>query len=89
MPSPQTLVANLLSFPVACTDWTLLSADLRFLYLDPVLADHLADQAALLIGKSLLDFVHPEEQSSAKQDLRNVLDSRTMHGSVTRYASSP
>ncbi|KDR76327.1 hypothetical protein GALMADRAFT_247715 [Galerina marginata CBS 339.88] len=68
--------------------WTLLSSDLHFIYLDPVLASHLEDQAELLIGKSLLSFVHPDEQASAKQDLGSVLDSRTLHGSVTRVRFS-
>ncbi|KAI0064785.1 hypothetical protein BV25DRAFT_1869046 [Artomyces pyxidatus] len=68
--------------------WTLLSADLNFIYLDPVLSHHLSDQADSLIGKSLLDFVHPDEQASAKHDLGNVLQSRTLHGSVTRMRYS-
>ena len=69
-------------FPPA--DWALLSADLNFLYLDPVLQSHLAEQADLLVGKTLINFVHPDEQKSAKQDLGSVLESRTLHGSVTR-----
>ncbi|KIK95426.1 hypothetical protein PAXRUDRAFT_827017 [Paxillus rubicundulus Ve08.2h10] len=64
--------------------WSLLSSDLQFIYLDPVLACHLEDQADLLIGESLLAFVHPEEQSSARVDLAEALEQRTMHGSVTR-----
>jgi len=63
----------------------MLSTDLQFIYLDPVLASHLEDQAELLVGKSLLSFVHPDEQASANQDLGSVLQSRTLHGSVTRY----
>lgn len=66
-------------------DWAMLSTDLHFIYLDPVLQNHLQEQADSLVGKSLLSFVHPEEQASAKQDLGGVLDSRTLHGSVTRY----
>jgi hypothetical protein len=76
------LFIYLVSFPV---DWSLLSSDLDFIYLDPVLASHLEEQSELLVGKSLLSFVHPDEQASAKQDLGNVLESRTLHGSVTRY----
>ncbi|KIJ67065.1 hypothetical protein HYDPIDRAFT_109065 [Hydnomerulius pinastri MD-312] len=64
--------------------WSLLSSDLHFIYLDPVLASHLDDQAGLLIGKSLLSFVHPEEQATARGDLAEALEQRTMHGSVTR-----
>ncbi|TFY82225.1 hypothetical protein EWM64_g1787, partial [Hericium alpestre] len=68
--------------------WTLLSSDLRFIYLDPVLTAHLCEQAPLLIGKSVFEFVHPDEQASAKHDLGNVLESRTLHGSVTRMRFS-
>lgn len=57
------------------------------MYLDPVLASHLAEQADLLLGKSLLEFVHPDEQASAENDLGGVLKSRTLHGSVTRSVS--
>ena len=71
------------------SDWSLLSSDLRFIYLDPVLASHLEDQAELLIGKSLLNFVHPEEQASARADLAEALEHRTMHGTVTRSVSLP
>lgn len=65
-----------------------MSSELQFIYLDPVLASHLDEQAELLVGKSLLSFVHPDEQASAKQDLGSVLESRTLHGSVTRCVSS-
>ena len=81
-PSPvpfPCLLANIIAI-----DWTLLTADLTFLYLDPVLASHLGEQADLLIGKPLLAYVHPDEQASAKVDLGAVLESRTLHGSVTR-----
>lgn len=64
--------------------WSLLSSELDFVYLDPVLANHLETQADLLIGKSLLSFVHPEEQATARADLAEALEQRTMHGSVTR-----
>ncbi|KAF8269555.1 hypothetical protein EI94DRAFT_1724967 [Lactarius quietus] len=68
--------------------WTLLSSDLHFVYLDPVLSYHLVDQADLLIGRSLLEFVHPDEQTSAKNDLGNVLSTKALHGSVTRMRYS-
>jgi hypothetical protein len=71
--------------PLFTVDWALLSSDLDFIYLDPVLASHLEQQSELLVGKSLMSFVHPDEHASAKQDLGNVLESRTLHGSVTRY----
>ncbi|KII89928.1 hypothetical protein PLICRDRAFT_174736 [Plicaturopsis crispa FD-325 SS-3] len=68
--------------------WALLSSDLHFIYLDPVLASHLEEQADSLVGKSLLSFVHPDEQASAKKDLGDVLESRILHGSVTRVRYS-
>ncbi|KAG9078748.1 hypothetical protein FS749_009192 [Ceratobasidium sp. UAMH 11750] len=64
--------------------WGLLDAELRFLYLDPTCYVHMGEQAPALIGTCLLDYVHHDEQHSARADLRNVLDSRTLHGSVTR-----
>lgn len=69
-------------------DWALLSADLQFIYFDPVLAGHLEDQAENLVGQSLLNFIHPDERETAKQDLESVLDSKTLHGSVTRCVLS-
>lgn len=68
--------------------WALLSSALDFIYLDPVLAHHLHHQHELLIGKSLLAFVHPDEQAKAQVDLGNVLQSRVLHGSVTRVRYS-
>ncbi|KAF8526027.1 hypothetical protein BU17DRAFT_62559 [Hysterangium stoloniferum] len=68
--------------------WALLNAGLEFLYIDPVLHSHLGPQADAIIGKSLLEFVHPDEHASAQQDLGKVLESRTLHGSVTRVRYS-
>ncbi|KIP05026.1 hypothetical protein PHLGIDRAFT_92699 [Phlebiopsis gigantea 11061_1 CR5-6] len=68
--------------------WALLSSDLRFVYLDPVLQSHLSEQADDLVGRPLLQFVHPDEQTSARNDLGGVLESRTLHGSVTRVRYS-
>ncbi|KAF8604222.1 hypothetical protein BDV93DRAFT_110352 [Ceratobasidium sp. AG-I] len=68
--------------------WSLLDAELRYLYLDPACNVHMGEQAQALIGTCLLDYVHPDEQHSARADLRNVLDSRTLHGSVTRVRYS-
>ncbi|KAF9476684.1 hypothetical protein BDN70DRAFT_934821 [Pholiota conissans] len=90
-PAPAAYPADHLPLPkvgqTRCY-WTMLSAELQFIYLDPVLASHLGPQAEALVGKSLLSFVHPDEQASAKQDLGGVLDSRTLHGSVTRVRFS-
>ncbi|KAF5377336.1 hypothetical protein D9757_008021 [Collybiopsis confluens] len=64
--------------------WALLSAHLQFIYLDPVLQLHLQDQSDDLAGKPLLRFVHPDERATAQRDLHGVLQSKTLHGSVTR-----
>ncbi|KAF8625538.1 hypothetical protein AX15_005305 [Amanita polypyramis BW_CC] len=68
--------------------WALLNSSLDFIYLDPVLSVHLAEQADLLLGKSLIQFVHPDEQTSAKHDIGGVVDRKTMHGSITRIRFS-
>jgi hypothetical protein len=65
-------------------DWNILDSELRYLYLDPTCYVHMGKEAEKVIGTCLLDYVHPDEQQSARADLRNVLDSRTLHGSVTR-----
>ncbi|KAI0033555.1 hypothetical protein K488DRAFT_69807 [Vararia minispora EC-137] len=67
--------------------WTLVSSALTFVYLDPVLAHHLQDQAELLIGKSIIDFVHQDEQQSAQRDLTEVFHSGNLDGTLTRQAS--
>ena len=74
--------------PSFSPDWALLSSDLQFIYMDPVFTAHLEEQADALAGKSLFDFIHPDEQASAKHDLGTVIDSRTLHGSVTRCVLS-
>jgi len=67
------------------SDWTLLSTtDLRFIYLDPVLQFHLEEQASELINRSLLEFIHPDEQATAWDDLGQVIGSKNFHGSITR-----
>ena len=69
---------------IGAIDWALLSSSLEFLFLDPVLRYHLREQASRILGCSLLDFVHPEEQDLARRDLGEVLDERALYGSVTR-----
>ncbi|KAF8206521.1 hypothetical protein K438DRAFT_1905128 [Mycena galopus ATCC 62051] len=88
-PAPAPVPKN--SIPaVAQTScyWALLSANLDFVHVDPIFANHLGSQAQDCIGKSLITFVHPEGQKSAQQDLGHVLESRTLHGSVTRVVFS-
>ncbi|VDB88418.1 unnamed protein product [Peniophora sp. CBMAI 1063] len=68
--------------------WTLLSSSLRFLYLDPVLQYHLQDQASLLVGRSIIDLVHPDEQYAAQRDLSDVLQTGNLDGTLTRMRFS-
>lgn len=65
-------------------DWALLAPNLTFIYLDPVLASHLQEQAHLIVGEPLLSFVHQDEQASARADLGSVIHGRALHGTVTR-----
>ena len=69
------------------TDWTLLNANLQFLFLDPVLTVHMKEQADGLIGRSLLEFVHPDERQDASIDLHDVVEKHALHGTVTRQDS--
>lgn len=56
------------------------------MFCDPVLQSHMGSEKDLIIGKSFFDFVHPQERAQAKEDLRNIVASRTLFGSVTRCA---
>ncbi|PWZ00975.1 hypothetical protein BCV70DRAFT_86351 [Testicularia cyperi] len=75
--------------------WALLSADhsrssgpsgdrLHFVYLDPVLQQHMAQQADSLVGTDFFDYVHPEERERVCEDMGKIVESRTLFGSVTR-----
>ncbi|CBQ70334.1 conserved hypothetical protein [Sporisorium reilianum SRZ2] len=75
--------------------WALLSADhskghgptgekLEFVYLDPTLQQHMAEQAAKMVGSDFYDYVHPEERDRVCDDMQKIVESRTLFGSVTR-----
>ena len=38
-----------------------------------------------MLGKNLVDFIHPEEKEAAKNDFAKFRSSTTIFGSVTRY----
>ncbi|KAJ4476231.1 hypothetical protein J3R30DRAFT_415997 [Lentinula aciculospora] len=76
---------QLLEFPQQRCYWALLSADLEFMYIDPAMQ---SDIGGTIVGRSLLEFVHPEEKSTAQQDLGLVLQSNTVHGSITHVRFS-
>ncbi|TKY85188.1 hypothetical protein EX895_006268 [Sporisorium graminicola] len=75
--------------------WALLSADhskgngptgekLEFVYLDPILQQHMAEQASQMVGSDFYDYVHPEERDRVCDDMQKIVESRTLFGSVTR-----
>ncbi|KAG8937283.1 hypothetical protein FRC02_000053 [Tulasnella sp. 418] len=64
--------------------WLLLSSQLQIMYLDPVLEAHMGPQGPLLSTRCILDFIHPQELPSARNDLSEVLRSKGLDGSVTR-----
>lgn len=75
--------------------WALLSADysngngptgkkLQFVYLDPILQQHMAEQTEQLVGSNFYDYVHPEERDRVSDDMQKIVESRTLFGSVTR-----
>lgn len=37
-----------------------------------------------LLGRSMYDFLHPAEEHQAKVDLAKFVESRSVHGAVTR-----
>ncbi|KAG6907960.1 hypothetical protein DXG01_006748 [Tephrocybe rancida] len=59
--------------------WALLSSELEFIYLEPLLAE----QAPFLLGKALLSFVHPDDQAILKLKIA-VLQSFNITVRVTR-----
>ncbi|KAI9277080.1 hypothetical protein BDA99DRAFT_126014 [Phascolomyces articulosus] len=76
-------------FTKACF-WAILDPEqFRFLYLPDSIAqitvgDENRSICDLLQNRSLLDFIHPDEFTSAKTDLEQFLSVRTLAGSITR-----
>lgn len=74
--------------------WAILSRSLQFVYLDPILHDHLGGEVPLFLSCNLLDFVHPDEVASLKLDLLPVegvvsgVEAAGVFGSVTRCVGS-
>lgn len=55
-----------------------------FVFLDPIFAKHIGTGAETMLGTSFFDYIHPEEKARAEQDMRNIVDSKTLFGSVSR-----
>lgn len=66
------------------TDWALLSSQLSFMFLDPTLQLHMSLEGPTLAGRSILDFVHPDEVVSARRDLLRTARHKEINGSVTK-----
>ncbi|KAG8885682.1 hypothetical protein FRB97_000125 [Tulasnella sp. 331] len=54
------------------------------MYMDPTLQIHMGPQGPSMAGRSILDFVHPDEVDSARRDLSRVSQNKEINGSVTR-----
>lgn len=69
--------------------WALLSTNLTFLSVDPLLTMELSGEGEFLLGRSLVEFVQPEEQAGARTDIENIINSRVLGGGVTitRFSS--
>lgn len=71
--------------------WSILSSNLDFVFLDPILHTHLGDESCLLLGTNLLNYIHPDEQENMRDDLVSResesgggVESGGVFGSVTR-----
>ena len=68
--------------------WAILSPALDFVFVDPILHTHLADECSKFIGTSLLEYVHPEEVVKMSKDLVSEagggVEGGGVFGSMTR-----
>lgn len=67
--------------------WAILSTmseRLDFLYVDPVFSRHLSSKSNDILGSSFFDYIHPAEEERTRVDMKNIIGSRTLFGSVTR-----
>lgn len=64
--------------------WTVMDCKMNFKYLDPVLQEHMGEQAPVMLTKNLVDFIHPEEKEAAEADFAKFRTGTTIFGSVTR-----
>jgi hypothetical protein len=70
--------------------WCILSPTLHFVFVDPILHTHLEEQSKAFIGSNLLDYVHPDERQSLREDLMpkvgdaGGIEGSGVFGSITR-----
>ncbi|BEI86371.1 hypothetical protein CcaverHIS002_0606580 [Cutaneotrichosporon cavernicola] len=62
--------------------------ELKFVYLDPVLSNHLGPQSMSVLNHGLIDLIHPDEREQARNDLASAIQSDDLQGSVTRMRFS-
>ncbi|WVR09500.1 hypothetical protein IAU60_006568 [Kwoniella sp. DSM 27419] len=58
--------------------------ELEFVHPDPVLGVHLAKQKLSMMGRGVIEFIHPHEREQARRDLLSAIASDDLQGSVTR-----
>ncbi|WVN86251.1 uncharacterized protein L203_101412 [Cryptococcus depauperatus CBS 7841] len=58
--------------------------ELDFVHFDPILDAHLSKQRGSVVGKGVLQFIHPYEREQARRDLLNAINADDLQGSVTR-----
>jgi hypothetical protein len=63
-------------------DWSVLTEDLAFLYLDPELTHHIGPLAESLLGRSIFDLAHPQDIPTARENVRHLQTEQSFNGSV-------
>ncbi|KAG7528115.1 hypothetical protein FFLO_06407 [Filobasidium floriforme] len=58
--------------------------ELDFVHLDPVLSVHMRMQSMSMLGRGVIEFIHPEEREQARRDLYSSTRVNNLEGSVTR-----
>ncbi|ODO11145.1 hypothetical protein I350_01748 [Cryptococcus amylolentus CBS 6273] len=58
--------------------------DLEFVHFDPILDAHLSKQKMSMMGRQVLEFIHPHEREQARKDLTSAISADDLQGSVTR-----
>ncbi|WWC63411.1 uncharacterized protein I303_106012 [Kwoniella dejecticola CBS 10117] len=58
--------------------------ELKFVHPDPMLGYHLSKQKLSMMGRSVIEFIHPAEREQARKDLTSAISADDLQGSVTR-----
>ncbi|OCF44025.1 hypothetical protein I317_02133 [Kwoniella heveanensis CBS 569] len=57
---------------------------LEFVHPDPILGNHLGKEKLSMMGRGVIEFIHPHEREQARRDLSSAIASDDLQGSVTR-----